>query len=462
MSGVVLLCTVGGSHQPILQAINTVKPRHIFFFCTGKDPVTGKSGSVSQITGEGLVIKASFGDRSPSLPNIPTQASLVEGAFKTQLALADDHGDKAGFVEGAPSFETRLVPADDLDGAWTEMRETILLCREQFPNVQLIADYTGGTKTMTAALVCAALEFEKIELQLVTGARTNLERVTQGAGVRLASVSRLRLDRQIKQHLAPWRRFAYREAEAGLGQIGPLPADAPDGARLGRAIALSRSLALWDDFDHKGSLEVLAPFAGLVSAECPWMMDCLGSLSHRSKHEGNPRDQTEALSLLDLWRNAERRAAQGRFDDAVARWYRMMEWTAQWQIRKHLGVDTADFPSDLLPPGVSSTPSSDGKHKIGLYHSWRVIAHSAKLRGRPAQEFAKEHGEKLRGLLDLRNNSILAHGFEPVSAKGWADMESWTFKCFLPLLHALAEEVGIRKPLPQLPQEPLKFILTTS
>ena len=45
-----------------------------------------------------------------------------------------------------------------------------------------------------------------------------------------------------------------------------------------------------------------------------------------------------AYSTLDLWRNAERRAVQGRYDDAVARCYRMVEWTAQWLLRTRCNV----------------------------------------------------------------------------------------------------------------------------
>ena len=49
---------------------------------------------------------------------------------------------------------------------------------------------------MTAALVCAALERDDIELQLIAGARPNLIRVEDGTERAMtASVARLRLDR---------------------------------------------------------------------------------------------------------------------------------------------------------------------------------------------------------------------------------------------------------------------------
>ena len=79
------------------------------------------------MTGPGNVIKAHPRDDRPSLPNIPTQAEL-DGDW----------------------FEWRIVPADDLDGAYRAMRDAIVSLGTQFPGARFVADYTGGTKTMTA------------------------------------------------------------------------------------------------------------------------------------------------------------------------------------------------------------------------------------------------------------------------------------------------------------------------
>ncbi len=195
----VLLCTVGGSHQPILRAIKTAAPRHVCFFCTNRDPETGKSGSITQITGTGKVIKAGYNDENPTLPNIPTQAGL------------DDHG-----------FEHHIVPADNLDGAYDAMRRAADELAQRFPGAQLVADYSGGTKTMTAALVCTALERDDMELQLVAGARADLVRVRSGTEqVMTASVARLRLERAMRPYLAAWRRCAYHEAAEGRAGLYP-------------------------------------------------------------------------------------------------------------------------------------------------------------------------------------------------------------------------------------------------
>ena len=99
---------------------------------------------------------------------------------------------------------------------------------------------------MTAALVCAALQSDDVELQLVSGARRDLVGVVDGTEQAMtASAARLRLERAMAPYLAAWKRYAYQEAAAGLERIR-VAADAPDRQRLNLALVLSRALAQWD------------------------------------------------------------------------------------------------------------------------------------------------------------------------------------------------------------------------
>jgi len=106
----ILLCTVGGSHQPILTAIREVSPAFVTFFCTGPDPATGKPGSCTQIGGKGTPVEARRGDQIERLPNIPTQVGLA-----------------------ADAYAVREVPADDLDTAVHLMLAEIDRLRAAFP-----------------------------------------------------------------------------------------------------------------------------------------------------------------------------------------------------------------------------------------------------------------------------------------------------------------------------------------
>ena len=424
MSTTILLCTVGGAHQPIIDAIEFISPCYVCFFCTDRDPQTGRPGSIVQVTGKGKVIKANRCAPKPTLRNIPTETGL-----------------------DAEGFEVQKIPADNLDGAYLAMRNAITELSRQFPGAQFIADYTGGTKTMSAALVCVALERDDVELQLVAGARPNLVGVQDGTEQAMtASVDRLRLHRSMNLYLGAWRRFAYHEAADGLSRIR-IATGNPDRRRLDIARSLSRALARWDCFEHESALDLLDNYASLVASPFPWMLPTLRLLASANKNDA----RREPARLFDLWLNAERRAKQGRFDDAVARWYRLMEWTAQWQLKTELdGADTADFPPDLLPPDIDAAPDRDGKIKLGLMNAWEVV--KCHLSG-PAKVFIDEHKNRLRGLLELRNNSILAHRFEPVKEADWQDLHSWTNESFLPVLRDLATKAGLKNEPEQLPTE---------
>ena len=324
------------------------------------------------------------------------------------------------------------------------MRASITDLAARFPGARFIADYTGGTKTMTAALVCVAVERDDVVLQLVSGARPDLDRVRAGTEqAMVASAERLRLDREMKLYLGAWRRYAYREAADGLASVR-VAANSPDRARLSLGKALSSALALWDDFDHAGALTQIEDYAGRISQYLPRMLSDLRLLAGSDPG-------SEAARLWDLWLNAERRAAQGRFDDAAARWYRLMERTAQWQLKVELGADTSDFPRKLLAQAMDATPGLDGKIKVGLWQAWQIAAHHL---GEPIRGFFAANKSVLFDLLKIRNGSILAHGFSPVQPADWKRIRKWVHSFYLPLLSDLARRAGLRQQLHQLPSEP--------
>ena len=259
---------------------------------------------------------------------------------------------------------------------------------------------------------------------------------------------------RLKQYLAAWRHFDYHEAVKGL-QTVIIAINSPDRDRLDKARELSEGLELWDKFDHAGAYKKLYELnkeSNDISRAYNWMLPTLGQL----KADKAGKAGRESALLFDLWLNAERKAAQGRFDDAVARWYRLVEWTAQWQLKTQLNADTADFPECKLPPEIDAdaTRGEDGKIKIGLLQAWKAVAHN--LSG-PAQDFIAKQEKELLNLLQIRNYSILAHGFKPVSADDWREIFSWTQENFLPVLKELTKK-ELRTEPTQLPDEPPGFL----
>jgi len=394
-----LICTVGGSHEPVVHAINEKKPGYVCFVCSNDDPATGKKGSHRQITGKGQIIKANLIDEKPTLPNIPTQTGLTEG-----------------------QYEILKVQPDDFDDVY--MQISSWLTGRDYTQEHLIADYTGGTKTMSAALVVAALDDEGVKLQLVTGSRANLIQVESGSESTVpASVEATRFQQRIHDAVAAWRRFAYVEAADSLRSI-PMPRDSNLRGQLQRARDLSEAFAAWDRFDHVTAQRIITRYRSLLDGSLGPMLKTLDLLNKNVPAR-------EPLRLLDLYRNAERRAACQRYDDATARLYRLLEWSAQWLLREHSGIDTSDVPVEHIPPGLELTKNREGRYQAGLYNAWALAAGHC---GEGIAQFWHQEQKILLDHLQTRNHSILAHGFEPLDAQSWHRFASWIEDKMLPLL----------------------------
>ena len=415
----ILICTVGGSHQPIVSAINEQQPDYVIFICTGKDPATGRPGSSIQINGTGNCIKANPQDEKPTLPNIPTQTGLT-----------------------AEQIDMCCTLSDDLDRIYLDCSNTIDAALRRFPNAKIIADYTGGTKSMSAGLVIAALEHQTIELQLVTGSRGDLIKVHDGSQyAAYANIEQIRFERLIAPYRQAWSRYAYSEAEAGLSQIAA-PRSSELRGQFSKFRDLSRAFAEWDNFSHKAALDIIHRYAPSLSPELKL------HLTNAMRLNDQNQPKREAAQLFDLYLNAQRRAAQGRYDDAIARIYRLIEWTAQWLLKTQCGIDTANVDKAVIPESMTLTQNRDGQWQAGLFSAWQLIKH--KTSGHAAQFIVNEENNLLNHL-KIRNFSILAHGFEPVKAGDWQIIQSWLAELFIPMLLAETAKTGIKELPVQLP-----------
>ncbi len=412
----ILICTVGGSHQPIVSAINDLRPDYVVFICTDKDPASKQPGSRTQIEGKGNCISVGK-DVPPTLPNIPTQCGLKPD-----------------------QYHIAQTQSDDLDQIFLDCTQALDALAQQFPASRIVADYTGGTKSMSAGLVMAAVERPDIDLQLVTGSRTDLIKVQDGSQFAdKADCERIRYRRLSEPYRRAWSRFAYSEAFAGLSEFRP-----PKGMReeYTRFRELSRAFTEWDNFNHALAFNILQPYAPSLTET---MRSYIGVSLRLNDQNPAKRD---AARLFDLYLNAERRASQGRFDDAIARIYRLIEWTAQWLLESQCGILTSDIKPEQLPEDMTLRSNRDGKIQVGLFDAWQLV--KLKTRGAAAR-FIEEQQNTLLNHTKIRNGSILAHGFTPIQKEQWSIIHDWLATRFMPMLLEEAAKVGIKQMPPQLP-----------
>jgi len=124
----------------------------------------------------------------------------------------------------------------------------------------------------------------------------------------------------------------------------------------------------------------------------------------------------------DLLLNADRRASQKRYDDAVGRLYRAIELLEQMRLFKHYGILTGDMDISKLPdhlqPEYEARKANNSKKKIqlALFQSYDLLS---KLDNDPLGELFLTYKDRITNSLEIRNYSLFAHGFQPISESSY-------------------------------------------
>ena len=381
-----LILTVGGSCEPLVTSINQFKPDYTVFVCSqlSKEMIEG--------TGNVCISSAAkkTGLSSPDLPNIPAQTGLAKGTYKT-VVLKDGQ-------------------EDDLDACYKTIFDYMADIRAKDKDAIIAADYTGGTKAMTAAIVLAALTVENVELKLVTGQRNDLTQVVSGTEV-LTSVRRQHIDfNRIKSECNKMlEKYEYAGAEDILENfLANTTLDSSLESKVKGWISICRGFDAWDRFDHNKAKQLLA---GKIDEKYLHFLGCIVSGTNKKAWE----TKSGYLLVNDLMANACRRAAQGRYDDAIGRHYRAAELVIQTFLFNKHNIDTSKVPKDKLPKELSHKVNSDGIAKLGLCDAWQLAAYlDADL-----AEWFKDWKEPLIAAVQLRNQSLFAHGTTPITEDGY-------------------------------------------
>jgi CRISPR-associated protein (TIGR02710 family) len=151
----------------------------------------------------------------------------------------------------------------------------------------------------------------------------------------------------------------------------------------------------------------------------------------------------------DLWRNALRRGDRGRYDDAVARLYRLLEAVAQAQLWAKYRLESGRVAPSDLPDSMRTRALVKEDAKTGLPYAQLALHQTVELlRERDRNDpFVSAYavGDTSHGppWLGARNRSILAHGFARVTADDWSAACGWVQANLIPFFE--------KRLFPQLP-----------
>jgi CRISPR-associated protein (TIGR02710 family) len=413
----VLVCTVGGSDAPIRTALRRMRPDVVWFLVSD-----GKQGKSSR--------------------------PIVEG------------DDGLGRAEGCPTAcVVKEVPADDPDRTLALCRSYFVEIKRRHPTARIIADYTGGTKSMTGGLLMAAFAEPGIAVQFMRGSRPDLDRVEDGTEEPVAMPADfVTADRTFRTAAQAVEEQDYAAAERILKKLSLALARSryrpPQGwsKRLEIAKQWCGVMADWDAFRHTRAWR---------AAEAAWdggapLGEALAATGHLEplRRLATEREGPGWTVCADLWLNAQRRAGRGRFDDAVARLYRLVEAVAQTQLRQRYRLESEAIPWDALPDEMKRaerhayTPQGRKVARLGLNRLIEFLRSRDPDDPVAARYLSQARDGKLEGpsWLGSRNRSILAHGFTTVTEQDWEIAEGWVRQNFA--------EFWKEAQFPQLPNVP--------
>ena len=378
-----MVVSVGGAAAPITKALEVASPRFVLFVVS--------SDSRPQVEDEVL-------------------PSLVGNLPQWECLTVTDH--------------------EDIGRCYGEIRRGLVgwMERRELKDSEVAVDITGATKPMSAALALSAVE-RFSSFKYVGGDirdKRNLGVVVDGA-------------ERILTCQNPWNTFAVRDLERAASLLRECHADLAaavlgeaakrcDEAIAARLDVLSRlvqSYGFADRFDFKGAINAYrrgrSSLSLVVGQSLRVKTECDFKRWEVLREQTKDNSQTPGReTILELIANADRRAGQFRWDDAVGRLYRVIELYAQGLAKRAFESELGKVPRASLPAEHRAwmqreygTPR-DGMYKLGIQPLFRILERCGGTQLRSAGSY-----NRLKKHLQRRNSSLFAHGSIPVKERAF-------------------------------------------
>ena len=337
---------------------------------------------------------------------VNTLTEKVAGSFRPDKILLFYTDETMEMVEliksktGNKVVEVKLKNPDDFNSCF----ETMFSVMREYAGNELLVNYTFGTKTMSAAMASCGILFDA--QFVVIGGERRIGVISGPPSVVLTEPYKIK-DRLILEKVAAF--FNNYNFSAAISEANGLR------AFEGREILVEFISAYreWDLFRHDVAFEKLKNSWKSINFvdrdQVKENIEFLGRLVALKEKEV----EFHKKKLLDLMENAKRRIEIGLYDDAVARLYRATELISQILLKKEGYDDPIVLKGDhgLIEKYEQFVEKSGGtiRLKLGLIKKLEFLSD---LGVDTAKDMLED--KKLRGLIEIRNQSILAHGFRAV------------------------------------------------
>lgn len=311
--------------------------------------------------------------------------------------------------------------------------------KQGYQKERMVIDYTSGTKAMSAALVTAGITVEAGSISYTYGERREGGRVKSGSEkVTSLSTNLFNTEKKIYQATTLFNKNLFDAAEEILSSFADNPHPVYE-HKIKFINKLSRALSKWDKFDFNSSFEILIEIksnetlikeAKLSDINIDKLAQAANFLKEKSLNN---------YKVLELIENAKRRKQEGKYDDAVARLYRSLEMIGQIEFEGKFNCSSSDVQIENMPAEFTEEIKKyfdikDNKIKLPLFATFDILKKCDNYLG--VKFF--DNLNKVKKILHLRNNSILAHGQTPLDEKNFTEA--------LELIQLFANEIKIKMP----------------
>lgn len=333
--------------------------------------------------------------------------------------------------EAPPADYCELTDENDIEEVYRDLQQGIAawLRSTQVPPERVFVDFTGGTKPMSAGLSVAGMEFFS-KFQYVSGGvrdKQGLGIVQSGTECSVVSSNPWNVQARRARERARWLYLAGLPGEAAeVLREAELRCAESMRSTLRAYINLLEFLESADRFAFRNLSHTVKRYRDLLEImlfqqESKETQSAWSKLvEHWSLVETELKSQGPTLhTLREILSNADRRAHQSKWDDALARLYRATELWVQGMAYQAFGAPFGRVRLDHIPQGKRDAfrlhfgqPMGDGAYPLALKRLAEAVSMFSDLEQR--HTLASTY-EKLAPHLSKRNDSILAHGNRPAS-----------------------------------------------
>jgi len=289
---------------------------------------------------------------------------------------------------------------------------------------------------MSVAMVLTGIITQQWDLSLNIGPRVDLIKVRCGDVPVVIDKWMIICQNQLDFLRRSLKNYHYGFIVNSISEMLSHPLDKSLSDKLIEARAVSVAFDLWDKFNHQEAMELLEPYG---SRFYPYIID-LKKILGKSKGSGYEL-------VCDLLNNAERRAVQKHYDDAVARLYRAIELFAQIRMEKEYGYKSDDLKLEQMPDELKDEYKCrvrDGKILLGLVEDYELLF---KLGDPFGKKFEQNKGRIIDAIKRLNQSISGGHGTTPLGEEDYFFVKD-RLKGFI---FEAAGEIGAAMDMKQLP-----------